>query len=205
VPSPSLQNCLAKIGFFGMNTHNCSGEEFTIMTNKLKVAFGVALLLLTLVTAAGCGRQAVADQNDPSPRKKLEAVKPNEDDGAIYSTTKKFINALVADDRETLLTMLTSEHRSAWRDESFLVTDAAKAQFDEIALENLNYTIVKYVNNEETNFENTGMIFAVYDVVMKNDGLEEGRLKLQESLIFRKENNQWLISLDERGFLVEKN
>lgn len=175
------------------------------MTKNVKAVLALFLFTLTLITVAGCGRQNSTDPTSQSPRKKMEAVKPNDDDGAIYSSTKEFVQALVADDREKVLSLLTAEHRSSWKEESFLIKNDEKQQFEDVVLDNLNYTVIKYVNNEDTNFENTGMIFAVYDVVMKNNGEEAGRVKLQESLMFRRENGKWLIALDERGFLVEKN
>lgn len=175
------------------------------MKTKILLAFGILLLALSLAGVQGCSSQEANTGNGGSPRSKLEAVKPNEDDGAIYQTTKEFVNALVTDDRQQVLSMLTSEHRNTWKEESYLVTGDAKEKYDEFVVEKLQHTVVKYLNNEETNFENTGMVFAVYDVIMKKDGQEQGRVKIQESLVFRQENGKWLISLDDRGFLVEKN
>ena len=175
------------------------------MIRQFKSVIAVVLILLSLGVVAGCGRQDANPAVGSSPRTKLEAVKPNEDDGAIYGVTKDFINALVKDEREKVLSLMTAEHRGEWNDDSFLIPVDAKAKFDEIKLENMQYTVVKYLNNEETNFENTGIIFAVYDVVMAKNGQEAERVKIQESLAFRKENGTWLVSMDERGFLVEKN
>lgn len=174
------------------------------MSTKKITAVAILLLVLTLA-AAGCGQSDATNPEDgSSPRARLEAVEPNEDDGAIYGATVEFINALVRNDRETVASLLTAEHRRLWTEDSYLLSDAAKAQYDDIALENLQYTVVKYMNNEETNFENTGVLFAVYDVALRNNGEEQERVKIQESLAFRKENGTWLISMDERGFLVEK-
>lgn len=171
-----------------------------------KAVLVTAIAALLFTAAAGCGNKKEAEPgNNPTPRPKLSAINANEDDGAIYSTTKDFVRALVADERDKVMSLLTSEHRNGWNEKSFLITGDAKTQYDEFAVDKLQHTEVKYVNNEETNFENTGMVFAVYDVVMKKNGQEEGRVKIQESLVFRQENGKWLISLDERGFLVPKN
>jgi hypothetical protein len=172
------------------------------MRKQVKAILGILLLMVTLL-AVGCGQDGV-NSADSTPRTKLGAVQPNEDDGAIYEITKNFIAALVNDDKDQVLSLLTTEHRSVWTETSFLLSAAAKGQYDDIELGNLQYTVVKYLNNEETNFENTGIIFAVYDVTMKAGGQDES-MKIQESLAFRKENGQWLISMDERGFLVKTN
>lgn len=174
------------------------------MTLKMGRYLGVVFLFALIAAAAGCGSRETAGASESAvARAKLEAVKPHEDDGAIYGATKEFVRALVADERDQVLSLLTAEHRNGWEEQSFLITDAAKAKFDEFKLENLRHTVVKYMNNEDTGFENTGVVFAVYDVVMKNGGQEQDRVKIQESLVFRRENGKWLISLDERGFLVK--
>lgn len=49
------------------------------------------------------------------------------------------------------------------------------------------------------------MLFVVYDVVMKQDGREVSRVKMQDNLAFRQDNGQWLIAINERGFLVPEN
>lgn len=167
----------------------------------------VILLVATLLTGmlAGCAKQETGGVDSPVVRRQLETVKPNEDDGAIYRGTEEFVRAMVADDRQKVLSLLTADHRNSWRDESFLLSPDAKAQFEEITMENLNYTVVKYINNEETQFVDNGFIFAVYDVVMKKGGKEVSRAKMQENLVFRQENGQWLIAADERGFLVKEN
>jgi hypothetical protein len=175
------------------------------MKRKLLLILGLLLLTLSLAGVQGCGSQDANKDGDKPARSKLETVKPNEDDGVIYHTTKEFVQALVTDDRQKILSMLTSEHRNTWEDESYLITEEAKSQYDEFTVENLQHTVVKYINNEDTNFENTGMVFAVYDVIMKKDGQEQGRVKIQESLVFRQENEKWLITLNDRGFLIEKN
>lgn len=171
--------------------------------NRLRMMLcGVAAA--ALIVTAGCGqRNAAGTEATPAPRRQAETVQPNEQDGAIYRATEEFISALVADRREDVLKLLTSDHRASWSDDSFLLTEDAKRQFEEFALENLTYTVVRYINNEETQFIDNGFIFAVYDVVMKKGGEEAARIKMQENLIFREENGQWLIAADERGFLVE--
>jgi predicted small lipoprotein YifL len=169
---------------------------------KRRITAMTAILLLFLSALSGCGQRGNSDTTG-APRARLQAVQPNEDDGAIYGATKSFIMALAENDREKILSLLTAEHRSEWSEDSYLLSADAMGQYEKIALENLQYTVVKYLNNEETNFENTGIVFAVYDVVMEKDGLEE-RVKIQENLAFRKENGAWLISLDERGFLVKQ-
>jgi len=163
----------------------------------------LALALLVLALLAGCGKSSTEQAGGGILRRQAETVKPNEDDGAIYQATEDFILALVADDRQKVLSLLTADHRNTWVDNSFLFRADAKDHFDEAVVENLNYTVVTYVNNESTNHENTGMIIAVYDVVMKKEGAEIGRTKIQENLAFRKENSRWLISMDERGFLIK--
>jgi len=153
---------------------------------------------------AGCGRQA-ATGDSGTPRRQLETVQPNENDGAIYRATEEFVRALVADEREKVLSLLTADHRASWRDESFLLTEEAKQQFDEFAVENMTYTVVRYINNEDTGFREMAMLFVVYDVVMKQDGREVSRVKMQDNLAFRQDNGQWLIAINERGFLVPEN
>lgn len=166
------------------------------------IVLGIALLLGT----AGCGqRGGGTETGGGAPRNRLETVQPNENDGAIYRVTEEFIRALVADDREKVLSLLTADHRASWRDESFLLTAEAKQQFEEFAVENLTHTVVRYINNEETNFQEMAMLFAVYDVVMKSGGQEQNRIKMQDNLALRRENGQWLIAVNERGFLVADN
>lgn len=173
------------------------------MTDIRKI--GVLVLSLALLLAAGCGRPGTGTEAGAAPRRQLETVQPNENDGAIYRATEEFVRALVADNREKVLSLLTSDHRASWRDESFLLSEEAKQQFEEFAMENLTHTVVRYINNEETNFQEMAMVFAVYDVVMKNGGQEANRIKMQDNLIFRQEGGQWLIAINERGFLVADN
>ncbi|MBS4030824.1 MAG: hypothetical protein KGZ63_05305 [Clostridiales bacterium] len=163
------------------------------------LVFGLVLALLAV--GAGCTKQA-AENGANSQRRQIETVKPNENDGQIYRNVETFVSALVKDDRNTVLEMLTKDHRNSWSDNSFLFNAEAKNRFDEFAAENLNYTIVKYVNNEDTNFVETAFIIAAYDVVMKKGGTEASRAKIQESMAFRKEDGQWKISVNERGLLV---
>ena len=85
-----------------------------------------------------------------------------------------------------------------------MVRPETKERFEEIELEDLRHTVVRYINNEETNFENTAMIIIVYDVAMKNGGETKATSKIQESLAFRKEDGKWLVTMNERGFLVQK-
>lgn len=166
------------------------------------------IFFFTAILIAGCGGSGGNTTDDDTapatqPRKQIETVKPNEDDGAVYRATEDFIKALVNDDRQKVLSLLTADHRNSWRDDSYLLKGDAKSRY-ELALENLNYTVVSYVNNEQTNMEDNAIIIAVYDVVKKSGGEETGRVKWQESLVFRKENGQWLIALDERGPLVQR-
>ena len=170
-------------------------------TSRWLMVLGLALL----VSVAGCGpNDEGAQSGTQQPRRQLETVKANEDDGQIYRNVEAFINALVKDDRNTVLAMLTKDHRNSWSENSFLLNAETKNQFEEFGLENLNYTVVKYVNNEDTNFVETAFIVAAYDVVMKNDGAEAGRVKLQETLAFHKEDGQWGITVNERGILVSQ-
>lgn len=169
---------------------------------KWLLVFGASLFLA--LGTMGCGGDNAAQPGNTNQRRQAETVKPNDRDGQIYQTVETFINALVKDDRNTVLGLLTSDHRNSWREDSFLLNSEAKEQFEEFAADNLNYTVVRYVNNEDTNFIETAFIIAAYDVVMKNGGVEASRVKIQESLAFRQENGQWRISVNERGFLVRE-
>lgn len=171
-------------------------------TRKWIVVFG--LILALLAGTAGCGQGNQAENGAKPPLRQTETVKPNEDDGQIYRNVEAFVGALVQDDRSTVLEMLTKDHRSSWSDNAFLLDAEAKKLFDEITLDNLNHSVVKYVNNEDTSFVETAFIIAVYDVVMKKAGVEADRVKFQESLAFRREDGQWKISVNERGFLVKE-
>lgn len=164
--------------------------------NSLILLFGAMILIVSMVT--GCGQADDTDNQGTGLRRQVETVKPNEDDGAIYRTTEEYVKALVEDDRNTVLSLLTVDHRNSWRNDSFLINADAKEIFDEITLANLNYTVVSYINNEETSFEDVGVIYAVYDVVLKKDGQEAGRQTFQDNLVFRKEDGQWRISVNER-------
>jgi hypothetical protein len=162
------------------------------------------LLLLLLASASGCGKTEAEQAPELAQSRQVETVKPNENDGQIYRGVEAFIRALVKDDRETVLSLLTKGHASTWRDDSFLFNEQARERYDEFAVDNLNYTVVTYINNEDTNFVPTAFIVAVYDVVMKNGGVEASRVKLQESMAFHEDEGQWKIALDERGLLVKK-
>jgi hypothetical protein len=159
------------------------------------------ILVAALLVFVGCAKEEGSPGPAPS-RKQIETVKPNEDDGAVYQTTENFIKAMVRDDRQQVLSLLTADHRNSWTDDAFLIKPETKDLFEEFSVENLRYSVIQYINNEDTGNVNTAMIIVVYDVVMKNGGEEKARAKLQESLAFRKENNQWLITMNERGFLV---
>jgi ketosteroid isomerase-like protein len=173
-----------------------------VKTAKQIVIIGAILVLL--LGAVGCSNGDEAETSTPQ-RRQVETVKPNEDDGQIYRAVETFVNALVNDDRSTVLDLLTTDHRNSWRDDSFLLNAEAKNRYDEFDVDNLNYTIVKYVNNEDTNFVETAFIIAVYDVLMKSGSQEDNRVKMQESLAFRREGEAWKISVNDRGFLVPQN
>lgn len=51
---------------------------------------------------------------------------------------ERFINALVKDDRNTVLATLTKDHRNSWSENSLLLNAETKNQFEEFGLENLN-------------------------------------------------------------------
>lgn len=163
----------------------------------------ILLVPALLLGTAGCGKKEAGDPGQPK-RRQIETVKPNEDDGQIYRNVEAFISALVKDDRNTVLEMLTTDHRNSWSDQSFLLNPEAKNTFEAFDVDNLNYTVVKYVNNEDTNFIETAFIVAAYDVVMKKGGAEADRIKVQESLAFHRENGQWKVSVNDRGFLVSR-
>ncbi len=174
------------------------------MVVKTIKQIAVCIIIVALLAAvSGCGREEGLQEIQPGQRRQVETVKPNEKDGQIYRNVEAFVNALVRDDREAVLSMLTRDHRNSWRDDSFLLNGQARERYEQFAVDNLNYTVVKYVNNEDTNFVETAFIIAVYDVVMKNGGQESGRVKIQESMAFRQEDGLWKMSVNERGFLVK--
>ncbi|MBS4022161.1 MAG: hypothetical protein KGZ79_07030 [Dethiobacter sp.] len=173
--------------------------------NLTKMVAAAMFFLILSGLAGGCGNSGDSGPNNgAAPRRQVEKVNPPGDDGAIYSAAGEFVQALVSDDRDKVLFMLTVDHRNSWQEDSFLFRQDAKAGYEEFVLENLNYSVVAYLNNEQTGFTELAVIDAVYDVVMKNGGEEAVRVSLQDTLAFRRESGQWLISVNERIFVADR-
>ncbi|MCW3491322.1 hypothetical protein [Dethiobacter alkaliphilus] len=120
----------------------------------------------------------------------------DERDARIYSTIEQYLSAQAENQRDSVVRMLTEEHRKEWTDESFLLTEAARDAFDEITTENLKLGVIRYEN--QPGGIRQAIVFTEYDLVFINGEEVDLKVEVAEDLMFTEVDGEWLLSSNNR-------
>lgn len=119
-------------------------------------------------------------------------------DAAVYLAARQFVEALVDDERERVLAMLTAGHRAKWTDASFLYDSTALQPGRSVALGDFRHSVVRYVQPPELGGETLALVTARYTVLFKNGDVVEGEVQVEENMGLQLVGDLWLIAADER-------
>lgn len=123
------------------------------------------------------------------------------DDAEIYRVVEDYVAALVADEQEIVLSLLTAYHRQEWQTDSFLLRQGVTALFSKIELTDFRHTFVYYSSAVP---EIYGDKFALLTVEYKVDFINEQEtrtVRFSEDLVLRLEGENWRIAGSKRDIL----
>ena len=130
------------------------------------------------------------------------ALQPPANDAAIYLVLETYLAALVADEQEAVLALLTESHRQEFTAASFLLQPGAIENHSEIALAELNHSFPTYTS-QYTGLEGVpvAVLSAEYTVNFYQNGSLTAAPRFREELLFRREGENWLIAVSRRDFI----
>lgn len=124
-------------------------------------------------------------------------------DAAVYQAARQFVEALAADDRETVLAMLTEGHRANWTDASFLYERTVLEPGRSIKLGSYRHSVVRYVQDPEPGGETTALVTARYTLLFKNGDAVEAEMRVEENMALQRAGDRWQVSADRRKIQAE--
>lgn len=164
---------------------------------------GLAVLLLVLALFRGyqhlAGRGVVLAV--PVPGVLPAAALASPQDAPVYLAARQFVEALVADDREKVLAMLTDGHRANWTDASFLSDRTRLEAGRTLELGRFRHSVVRYVQAPDLGGETVALVTARYTVLFKNGETVEGEMRVEENMAFQLAGGRWLVAADRRKII----
>lgn len=124
-------------------------------------------------------------------------------DEAVYQAAEQFIRALISDEREKVLSLLTEEHRLNWTDTSFLYDRTALQPGQTVELGSLRHSIVRYIQSPELAGETLALVTFKYTMLFKNGAEVSTEIKVEESMALQLVDENWLIAADQRKIVSE--
>lgn len=124
-------------------------------------------------------------------------------DKAVYQAAEQFILALISDEREKVLSLLTEEHRLNWTDASFLYDRTALQPGQTVELGSLRHSIVRYIQSPELGGETLALVTFKYTMLFKNGAEVSTEIKVEESMALQFVGENWLIAADQRKIVSE--
>ena len=124
-------------------------------------------------------------------------------DKAVYQAAEEFIRALINDDREEVLSLLTEEHRVNWTDASFLYDRTALQPGQIFELSSFRHSVVRYIQSPELGGETLALVTAKYKVLFKNETEIITEMQIEESMALQLVNDTWRIAADQRKIVSE--
>lgn len=123
-----------------------------------------------------------------------------EPDASVYAVVEKYLAMQIEYDQDSLLSLLSDEHRSEWQEESYLVPASAFDLFDEVRLEQLKMGVIDF---QDIDGVEHGLLLTTYRVSFINDGNVEAAVDLIEEVGLSHEGETWLIELSRRSIMEE--
>ncbi|MBS4008197.1 MAG: hypothetical protein KGZ45_07230 [Clostridium sp.] len=124
-------------------------------------------------------------------------------DEAVYQAAEQFIRALISDDREKVLSLLTEEHSLNWTDASFLYDRTALQLGQTVELGSLRHSIVRYIQSPELGGETLALVTFEYTMLFKNGAEVLTEIKVEESMALQLVDGNWKIAADQRKIISE--
>jgi len=124
-------------------------------------------------------------------------------DQAVYQVAEQFILALIKDEREVVLSMLTEEHRLNWTDASFLYDRTALQLGQSAELGSFRHSVVNYIQSPELGGQTLALVTVKYTVLFKNETETTAEIQIEESMALQLVNESWLIAADQREIISE--
>ncbi|MBS3887442.1 MAG: hypothetical protein KGZ56_10350 [Dethiobacter sp.] len=124
-------------------------------------------------------------------------------DQAVYQAAEQFILALIKDEREVVLSMLTEEHRLNWTDASFLYDRTALQLGQSAELGSFRHSVVNYIQSPELGGQTLALVTVKYTVLFKNETETTAEIQIEESMALQLVNESWLIAADQREIISE--
>jgi hypothetical protein len=125
------------------------------------------------------------------------------EDSFVYRSVEGFVLALVADEREQVLAMLTDDHRMNWMENSYLYGEDMRQKYESIRVGDLRHSIVRYVQVPEAGNATMALVTVRYVVEFVNNGEVETSVMMEEKLGLRQAGELWKIAVDERRRVEE--
>ncbi|EEG77722.1 hypothetical protein [Dethiobacter alkaliphilus] len=123
-------------------------------------------------------------------------------DSRVYSVVEDFLQAQVENDQHAVLSLLSTEHRAEWRDDSFLVSERAFETFDEVRLDDLKMGVIDFQRVDGTDLAAVYLNYSIQfirdnEVVTQADVVEEVGLSLEGE-------DNWVIDRNMRSVASAK-
>lgn len=122
-------------------------------------------------------------------------------DEEVYLAAREFIEALVQDERDLLLAMLTESHAANWTAASFLYDGTALREGQRAALGQFRHNVVRYVQPPELGGERVALLTVHYTVLFKDGETVEKEVRIEENMGLQLVDGTWLVAADQRKIL----
>jgi hypothetical protein len=129
---------------------------------------------------------------------------PPAKDAELYRTLEEYVRALVDDDRPAVLSLLTSAHREAFGEGSFLILPGAREYYTEIRLADMTHSFPTFTA-QLPGWEGVtvAVLVAEYTVYFMRDGVVAQAPRFREELVLREQDGRWLIAMSRRDYLTD--
>lgn len=175
-------------------------EKLRGMPRWKKILAVLVLLLLLVAVYQLLVRRGMPPDALPLPGEEIVGL-ASPQDAAVYLAAREFIEALLRDDREKVLVMLTEGHRANWTDASFLYDGTELREGQHAVLGQFRHSVVRYERLPELGGERVALLTARYTVLFKDGEVVEREFRIEENMVLQYVAETWLVAADERKIL----